>query len=153
MLLVVVCHHCPPTSPHSTEHRPAKHTHSHSARTLTAVVQSMKTVKGKGSPYPIAKRRVLELMQPAGVVSHKPGGRLALLSARPAVTLVWCSYLSGARCRLAHGPADATVSCFSKIQTGFTFLVPAHLGSPGQRDVKRVCVCVSCIIRLLTTVC
>ena len=27
-------------------------------------------------------------------------------------------------------------------QIGFTFLVPAHLGSPGQRAVKRVCVCV-----------
>ena len=35
-----------------------------------------------------------------------------------------------------------TVSCFSKIQIGFTFLVPAHLGSPGQRAIKRVCVCV-----------
>ena len=35
-----------------------------------------------------------------------------------------------------------TVSSFSKIQIGFTFLVPAHLGSPGQRAVKRVCVCV-----------
>jgi len=35
-----------------------------------------------------------------------------------------------------------TVSCFSKIQTGFTFLVPAHLGSPGKRAVKRKCVCV-----------
>ena len=35
-----------------------------------------------------------------------------------------------------------TVSGFSKIQIGFTFLVPAHLGSPGQRAVKRVCVCV-----------
>ena len=35
-----------------------------------------------------------------------------------------------------------TVSCFSKIQIGFTFLVPAHLGGPGQRAVKRVCVCV-----------
>jgi len=34
------------------------------------------------------------------------------------------------------------VSCFSKIQIGFTFLVPAHLGSPGQRAVKWVCVCV-----------
>ena len=33
-----------------------------------------------------------------------------------------------------------TVSCFSKIQIGFTFLVPAHPGSPGQRAVKRVCV-------------
>ena len=35
-----------------------------------------------------------------------------------------------------------TVSCFSKVQIGFTFLVPAHLGSPGKRAVKRVCVCV-----------
>ena len=39
-------------------------------------------------------------------------------------------------------PLPLTVSCFSKIQIGFTFLVPAHLGSPGQRAVKRVCVCV-----------
>ena len=39
-------------------------------------------------------------------------------------------------------PLLLTVSCFSKIQTGFTFLVLAHLGSPGQRPVKRVCVCV-----------
>ena len=39
-------------------------------------------------------------------------------------------------------PLPLTVSCFSKIQTGFTFLVPAHLGSPRQRAVKRVCVCV-----------
>jgi len=35
-----------------------------------------------------------------------------------------------------------TVSCFSKIQIGCTFLVPAHLGSPGQMAVERVCVCV-----------
>jgi len=33
-----------------------------------------------------------------------------------------------------------TVSCFSKIQIGFTFLVSAHLGSPGKRAVKRVSV-------------
>jgi len=39
-------------------------------------------------------------------------------------------------------PLLLTVSCFSKIQIGFTFLVPAHPSSPGQRDVKRVCVCV-----------
>ena len=72
------------------------------------------------------------------------------------VTRCWCGYLSGARCRLfAYGPADAsaipispsslasfksrsvsqlmplplTVSCFSKIQIGFTFLVPAYPGS------------------------
>ena len=29
-------------------------------------------------------------------------------------------------------PLSLTVSCFSKIQIGFTFLVPAHLGSPGK---------------------
>ena len=39
-------------------------------------------------------------------------------------------------------PLPLTVSCCSKIQIGFTFLVPAHPGSPGQRAVKRVCVCV-----------
>jgi len=39
-------------------------------------------------------------------------------------------------------PLPLTVSCSSKIQIGFTFLVPAHLGSPGQRAVKWVCVCV-----------
>ena len=39
-------------------------------------------------------------------------------------------------------PVPLTVSCFSKIQIGFTFLVPAHLGSPRKRAVKRVCVCV-----------
>ena len=33
-------------------------------------------------------------------------------------------------------PLPLTVSCFSEIQIGFTFLVPAHPGSPGQRAVK-----------------
>ena len=51
----------------------------------------MLTKKGKGSPYSITECRVPELIpvlcsQPAGDVSHKPGGRLPLLSARPAVT-------------------------------------------------------------------
>jgi len=50
------------------------------------------TIKGKGSPYSSTKRRVPELIpvlgsQPAGDVSHKPGGRLPLLSSRPSVTL------------------------------------------------------------------
>jgi len=40
-------------------------------------------------------------------------------------------------------PLPLTVSCFSKIQIGFTFLVPAHPGSPRQRAVKQVCVVVS----------
>ena len=38
-------------------------------------------------------------------------------------------------------PLPLTVSCFNKIEIGFTFLVPAHLGSPGKRAVKRACVC------------
>ena len=37
-------------------------------------------------------------------------------------------------------PLPLTISCSSKIQIGFTFLVPAHLGSPGQRAVKRLSV-------------
>ena len=37
-------------------------------------------------------------------------------------------------------PLTLTVSCFSKIQIGFTFLVPAHLFIPRKRAVKRVCV-------------
>jgi len=48
--------------------------------------------KGKGSPYLTAERRVPEQIpvlgsQPAGDVSHKPGSRLPLLTATPAVTL------------------------------------------------------------------
>jgi len=40
-----------------------------------------------------------------------------------------------------------TFSCFSKVQTGFTSLLPAHPGSTGQRAVKRVCVCVVCLLQ------
>jgi len=45
-------------------------------------------------------------------------------------------------------PLPLTVSFFSKIQIGFTFLVPAHLGSPGKRAVKRECVCVRACVRV-----
>ena len=47
-------------------------------------------------------------------------------------------------------PLPLTVSCFSKIQIGFTLLIPAHLGSPGKRAVKRVCVCVCCMLPQLS---
>ena len=54
-------------------------------------VHKTQNVKSTGSPYSIAESRVPELIavlgsQPADSVSHKPGGRLPLLSARPAVT-------------------------------------------------------------------
>jgi len=40
-------------------------------------------------------------------------------------------------------PLPLTVSCFSKIQIGFTFLVPAHLGGPGKGPLNGcVCMCV-----------
>jgi len=42
-------------------------------------------------------------------------------------------------------PLPLTVSRFSKIQIGLTFLVSAHPGSPGKRAVKRACVCV-CVL-------
>ena len=42
-------------------------------------------------------------------------------------------------------PLPLTVTCFSKIQIGFTFLVPAHLGSPRKRAVKWMCACVSLV--------
>jgi len=59
----------------------------------------------------------------------------------------WRGYLleRGADLHMAQlMPLPLTVSCFSKIQIGFNFLVPAHLGSPGKRAIKRVCVNVFC---------
>ena len=61
--------------------------------------------------------------------------------------LAWLSVWSEVQTCIAQlMPLPLTVSCFSKIQIGYTFLVLAHPGSPGQRAVKRaracVCVCV-----------
>jgi len=52
-------------------------------------------------------------------------------------------------------PLPLKISCFSKIQVGFTFLVLAYRGSPRKRAIKRVCVCVCvcvCVI-LVISVC
>ena len=76
------------TSP-STEHTQ----HGSTAESKTRIRGPVKGKgKAKGSPYSTAERRVPELIpvlgsQPAGDMSHKPGGRLPLLSARPAITL------------------------------------------------------------------
>ena len=59
--------------------------------------------------------------------------------------LVWLSVWSEVQtCIMAQlMPLPPTVSCFSKIQIGFTFLVLGHLGSPGQTPLNAcVCVCV-----------
>ena len=49
-------------------------------------------------------------------------------------------------------PLPLTVSCFSKIQIGFTFLVPAHLGSPGKGPLNG-CVCVPHFVRVCLIFC
>jgi len=49
-------------------------------------------------------------------------------------------------------PLPLTVSHFSKIQVGFTFLVPAHPGSHRQRAIKRVCVCVCVCVCIISVV-
>jgi len=45
-------------------------------------------------------------------------------------------------------PLPLTVSCFSKIQIVFFSLILTHPGSPGERAVKRVCVCVVVVVVL-----
>ena len=48
-------------------------------------------------------------------------------------------------------PLPLTV--WSEIQIGFTFLVPAHPGSPGKRAVKQVCVCILSKVNLILSYC
>ena len=61
--------------------------------------------------------------------------------------LAWLSVWSEAKtCIWSSSCYCHSLSCFSKIQIGFTFLVLAHAGKPGQRAVKRVCVCSICCI-------
>ena len=62
----------------------------HAVRSTNA--SGARKINNNDSPYSIAERRVPKMIpvlgtQPAGDVSHKPGGRLPSLSARPAVTL------------------------------------------------------------------
>ena len=69
------------------------------------------------------------------------GGRKGIRPVKNWVVGCWCGICleQGADLHMAQlMPLPLTVSCFSKIQIGFTFLVPAHLGSSGKRAVKRV---------------
>ena len=65
---------------------------SYGRNSVVVLKQMTGTLKSKGSPYSITEHRVTAPIpvlgsQPAGGVIHKPGGRLTLLSTRPAVTL------------------------------------------------------------------
>ena len=66
----------------------------------------------------------------------------------------WRGYLSGARCRFTYGPAHATTTHYLApvnpdwlYLTGFTFLVPAHPGSPGRSpgDLKTIVIYLLCL--------
>ena len=88
---------------------------------------------------------MLPLVLPSVLWRCRLGGRKGI---RPLKTEWWgagvviCLEL-GADLHMAQlMPLPLTVSCFSKIQIGFTFLVLAHPGSPWKRAVKRVYVCV-----------
>ena len=82
------------------------------------------------------------------------GGRKGI---RPVKTEWWVASMvicleRGADLHMAQlMPLPLTVSCYSKIQIGFTFLVLVHPGSPGKRAVKRVCVCACVHARALIT--
>jgi len=65
--------------------------------------------------------------------------------------LAWLSVWSVVQtCMTQLMPLPLTVSCFSKIHIGFTFLVAAQPGSPGQRAVKYRCVC-ACVFYITLT--
>ena len=134
---------------------------------FTFLVPAHPGKKGKGSPYLITEHRILELIavlgsQPAGDVSHKPGGRLPLLSARPAVTPATLKraatnllfdeqrhngceqfaqdcYPTASRLRFEPGPSAPESSTLT---TRLPSHPPAHPGSPRKRAVKWVCVCI-----------
>ena len=85
------------------------------------------------------------------VLAHpgSPGQRaVKRLTVVPMMKLTWTDYTFVLPSVMS---LPLTISCFSKIQIGFTFLVPAHPGSPGQGAVKRLCVyvCVFYITLLL----
>ena len=84
------------------------------------------------------------------------GGRKGIRPVKNWAVGCWRGYLleRGADLHMVQlMPLPLTVSCFSKIQIGFAFLVLAHLGSPGERAVKRVCVCVCVCVCVHACVC
>ena len=75
------------------------------------------------------------------------GGRKGIRPVKNWVVGCWHSYVAICLERSADlhiaplMPLLLTVSCFSKSQIGFTFLIAAYLGSSRKRAVKRLCVC------------
>jgi len=61
--------------------------------------------------------------------------------------MVVCLERGADLCTAQLMPLPLTVSCFSNIQIGFTFLVLAHPGNPEKRPLNR-CVCVVVFVEL-----
>jgi len=98
-------------------------------------------------PHPFLKRRTLPVVCIEWVSPRLPSLMHVLAGLRARFTkyltiyhtivlpsVLWRCWLG---CRKGVQPLPLTVSCFSKIQIGFTFLVPAHPGSPGQQQQQQ----------------
>jgi len=74
------------------------------------------------------------------------GGRKGIWSVKKlewwVAGMIICLERDADLCMAQLMPLPLTISCSSKIQIGFTFLVPSRPGSPLQRAVNRLCVCV-----------
>jgi len=94
---------------------------------LTRLPTAPNVKKGKSSPHSISECGLIPVFgsQPAGDVSHKPGGRLPLLSATPAVT--------PATRRLPSHPMYVGPNFWTSVQT---FIDSAPM--PGAVNVERV---------------
>ena len=109
-----------------------------------------------GIPHPISTKFLCMLSMSVSVPlvlwRWWLGGRKGI---RPVKTKWWGAGVvvcleQGADLHMAQlMPLPLSVSCFSKIQIGFAFLVPAHLGSPWKRAVKRVCVCNQYVVKAM----
>ena len=84
------------------------------------------------------------------------GGRKGIQPVKNWVVECWHGYLSGARCRLAYGPSDATATHSLLLQLNPDWFFLSGAGSPGsprKRAVKWVCVCMcrwwNCFMQLL----
>ena len=110
----------------SSCHRHHHHHHHFTSLYLPSAFGALTLLVGWQEGHPVCKKQ--------------SGGVLAWLSA-------WSEVQTCIMAQLM--PLPLAVSCFSKIQIGFTFLVPARSGSPGKRAIKRVCVCLSKICSML----
>ena len=121
-----------------------------------SILLKQETVSGSGISWAICKSapRSSQITTPA---PHQSVFLQAgCLSCRPTDSVIALKQVANVHMSQLM-PLPLTVFCVHKIPIGFTFLVPADLGSPGKRAVKRVYVCAgySCrhlLIRLCETV-